>query len=204
MAGTPIAGDDSGPRFAVRIDRNIDRPPEGGALGFTASDAPSFIRVILPGDPVMAATHPVETKKFFSVDEANRALPLVRRIVADIVRQWQVVSDMRDRLSALAPTERRRRTDDLYGEELAQTQAEMDSEEEQLRTYIEELERLGVELKGRDGLCDFPSLKDGREVYLCWRLGEPEIQHWHEVDAGFAGRQPLSTLIGPRTSKQVR
>jgi hypothetical protein len=47
-------------------------------------------------------------------------------------------------------------------------------------------------LKGTDGLCDFYSVMDGREVFLCWRLGEPEVSYWHELDAGFAGRQPLA------------
>lgn len=53
------------------------------------------------------------------------------------------------------------------------------------------MKALGVELKGFDGLCDFPSQRDGREVYLCWRLGEPEVHYWHELHTGFAGRQPL-------------
>ena len=59
-------------------------------------------------------------------------------------------------------------------------------------SYIEELKRLGVEFKGPDGLCDFYSIMDGREVFLCWRLGEPEVSYWHDLDAGFAGRQPLT------------
>ena len=50
----------------------------------------------------------------------------------------------------------------------------------------------GIELKDYfTGLIDFPCRMDGREVYLCWRLGEPEVGHWHELDAGFAGRQKL-------------
>ena len=77
----------------------------------------------------------------------------------------------------------------MYAEELAQSQAELDAEEQKLTSYIEELKRLGVEFKGPDGLCDFYSIMNGREVFLCWRLGEPEVSHWHDLDAGFAGRQ---------------
>ena len=84
-----------------------------------------------------------------------------------------------------------RPSNDLYSEELAQSQAEFETEEGKLRSYIEELRRLGVEFKGPDGLCDFYSIMDGREVFLCWRLGEPEVQYWHDLDGGFAGRQPL-------------
>jgi len=130
-------------------------------------------------------------RKYFTVEEANKALPLVRMIVGDIVRQDRVVEDLQQRLSMLTK-ERRRPANDLYAEELAQSQAELDAEEVKLRTYIDELKHLGVELKGPDGLCDFYSLRDGREVFLCWRLGEPEVSYWHDLDAGVAGRQPLA------------
>ena len=73
----------------------------------------------------------------------------------------------------------------------------MKSREEKLAAFIDELTKLGVELKGPDGLCDFYSLMDGREVYLCWRLGEPQVMHWHELDAGVAGRKPLTAPQHP-------
>ena len=64
--------------------------------------------------------------------------------------------------------------------------------------YQRELEALGIQLKDRRlGLVDFPSEMNGRHVLLCWRLGEPDVQFWHEVDAGYSGRQPLSPeLVG--------
>lgn len=142
----------------------------------------------------MATPNPAEAKpKFFTVEEANKALPLVRAIVGDIVRQFQVVSEHKQRLVALKNQRRRPHgVIDAYAEETAQSQADLEAEESQLITYVEELARLGVELKGPDGLCDFPSLRDGREVYLCWRYGEPRVDFWHEIQAGFAGRQPLA------------
>jgi hypothetical protein len=141
----------------------------------------------------MAAANPTlePRKKYYSVEEANRALPLVRAIVTDIVRHCQQVEELQARLSHVT-RERRRQADDLYSEELAQTQAELAAQEEHLREYIDELKKLGVELKSEDGLCDFPSLMDGREVYLCWRLGEPQVSHWHELEAGFAGRKRIT------------
>jgi hypothetical protein len=134
-------------------------------------------------------------KKYFTVEAANRMLPLVRRIVTDVVRQWELVHDLEQRLASVS----RRSTQkagqsaglDAYDEELAQSQAELEAERETLVGYVRELEDLGVQLKGFDGLCDFPCLLDGREVLLCWRLGEPEVAHWHDLKAGFAGRQPL-------------
>jgi hypothetical protein len=140
--------------------------------------------------PTMNPAEPKPKKKFFTVEEANNTLPLVRAIVTDIVRQTRGVQDLRARLSAIR-RDPRRPAADVYSEELAHSEAELAAEESSLAELIDELGRLGIELKGPDGLCDFPSLRDGRVVYLCWRLGEPEVMHWHELDAGFGGRQPL-------------
>ena len=145
----------------------------------------------------MAPAKPIVQKKrrYFTVEEANKALPLVRMILTDIVRQYRIVDDLQQRLSMIS-RDRRRTTSDLYTEELAQSQAELEAEEAKLKSYIDELRRLGVEFKGPDGLCDFYSMRDGREVFLCWHLGEPEVLFWHDLDAGFAGRQPLPVPAG--------
>jgi hypothetical protein len=145
-----------------------------------------------PGSKDMAPAKPIvgKKRKYFTVEEANKALPLVKMIVGDIVRQYRVVEDLQQRLSRVGK-ERGKPSRDMYAEELAQSQAELDSEERKLMSYIEELKRLGVEFKGPE-LCDFPSLMNGREVYLCWRLGEAEVSHWHDLETGFAGRQPLT------------
>lgn len=148
----------------------------------------------------MAPPKSVEAeRKYFSIEEANRALPLVKAIVGDIVRQFDAVNDLKQRLGAVSG-DRRRNSADVYSEELAQSQSEMTAEEARLAGFIDELTRLGVELKGPDGLCDFPSHIDGREVYLCWRLGEPDVAHWHELEAGVAGRQPLAVHATPPTA----
>lgn len=140
----------------------------------------------------MAPSKPAETKKtYFTVAEANQTLPLVKVIVGDIVRQYGVVDVLQQRLTAVI-SDHRRPSSDPYSEELAQTQAELQDEEKSLKSYIDELKRLGVELKSPDGVCDFYSMKDGREIYLCWRLGEPEVAHWHELNDGSAGRRPLA------------
>lgn len=63
---------------------------------------------------------------------------------------------------------------------------------EQISENLQAVQELGVHVKDLDmGLCDFPHMLDGRIVYLCWKLGETEIQWWHEVNSGYAGRQPL-------------
>ena len=61
-----------------------------------------------------------------------------------------------------------------------------------LLTAAEQLEAMDIVLRDADrGLVDFPSIRDGEEVYLCWQAGEPRVAFWHDPDAGFAGRQPL-------------
>ena len=66
-----------------------------------------------------------------------------------------------------------------------------------LRDLLREVAELGVEVKAADGLVDFRSKLNGRTVYLCWKFGEERVTHWHELDAGFAGRQPIdSTFSG--------
>lgn len=135
---------------------------------------------------------PFPRRRTFTVQQANAALPLVRAIVRDLVEASREVMERRERLSYLIGGRSRNRHDP-YREELAQIEEELEKDSRQLREYVEELRQLGVEPKGAtEGLVDFPTLVDGRLVYLCWQLGESEVLYWHEHDAGFAGRQPLT------------
>jgi len=130
-------------------------------------------------------------KRLFTVEQANAALPLVRSITADLVRLSREVMERRERLAHLSAG-RNISSGDLYSEELAQIEEELEKDSAQLGEYVEELRALGVEPKsGPEGLVDFPSLMDERLVFLCWKLGENEVTNWHELDAGFRGRQSL-------------
>jgi hypothetical protein len=125
------------------------------------------------------------------VEQANAALPLVRAIASDLADLTREVIERRERLSLLR-NGRHAERQDAYSAELAQIEDELEKDALRLQEYIGELRALGVEPKnGLEGLVDFPSMMDGRPVYLCWKLGEPEVLHWHELDAGFQGRQPL-------------
>ncbi len=135
--------------------------------------------------------HPYYGRKLFTVEEANATLPLVRAIAKDLAELSRDVIERRQRVAALLEA-RPAKDHELYREELEQIQQELQQDVQKLQEYIEELRQLGVEPKnGPEGLVDFPSWMDGRVVYLCWKLDEPEILYWHELDAGFAGRQPL-------------
>ena len=139
----------------------------------------------------MAARKPSPNKKYFTPAQANAMLPLVRRIVQDITELAGALRERQERIARLVPRSGQD-LDDVHHEELHQAEEEFERGRERMTAYIEELRTLGVELKDFFvGLIDFPCWKDGREVCLCWRQGEPEVGHWHEVDAGFAGRQKL-------------
>lgn len=138
----------------------------------------------------MPERRPSRPKKVFTVEEANRMLPLVRAIVRDIVELAQDLQQREERLERIR-SGNKTRLGNAHQEELQQSQMELAKDAARLEEFHDELRKLGVELKGYDGLIDFPSRMDGREVYLCWKLGEAEVAHWHELDAGYAGRQKL-------------
>jgi hypothetical protein len=124
--------------------------------------------------------------KIFTVQEANALLPQVRIIVGKIQRAHQQVSHYREESKKASEAGELGGGGITDGVAYAKILAE-------LTGRIAELEALGVQLKDFErGLVDFPSLRDGRVVLLCWQLGEgDELEWWHDVDAGFAGRTPL-------------
>lgn len=139
----------------------------------------------------MAVKKPKLAKKYYSVAEANAALPLVRAIVRDIADLARELRERHERLTRLRPNDRGV-LGEAYNEELQYVQEEFERDQARMKEYERELQKLGVEIKDYyTGLIDFLSWLDGREVYLCWRLGEPEVGFWHELDAGFAGRKKL-------------
>jgi hypothetical protein len=144
----------------------------------------------------MTNSRPVRDKKMFTPAQANAALPLVRVIVQDISTLARNLRDRQERLARLSDGKRGKLAD-AYHEELQQVQTELERDDERMRDYLRELAELGVELKDPfSGLVDFPAWRDGHEVYLCWKLGEPEVAFWHELEAGFAGRQKLMIPAG--------
>jgi hypothetical protein len=127
---------------------------------------------------------PKRGKKYFTLEEANRAVPYVSRIVADAAERFTKVVALKNQAEN-APT----RTD----RERAET--EHDVQLEKLVGYVQELQHVGVEIRDLErGLLDFPAVYEGREICLCWLAGEDKVDAWHEVDAGFAGRQALGSL----------
>jgi hypothetical protein len=129
--------------------------------------------------------------RHFTPEEANDALADVRPLVESMVahrrshaaaleRQEELEGHIRGNGGGIPPAE------------LADTAAEVEREARELARVVDELTTLGVEVKDPDeGLVDFPALRRGETVLLCWKLGEDEIAYWHTLDGGFAGRRPL-------------
>jgi hypothetical protein len=128
---------------------------------------------------------------YFTVAEANALLPTVKPIVE------RMVEHRRELGAALA---RRQELGELTGANgggfnprfPAEVGAAVDRSAEGIKQCVEELTALGVQVKDLDtGLVDFPCIRGGDEVLLCWQLGEDEIAWWHTLEGGFAGRRPL-------------
>ena len=135
--------------------------------------------------------------RLFTIEQANAMLPLVRAITSDLAALAKDVVERRHRL-ALLTSGRDLKPGDPYSDELAQMEADLERDASRVQDYVDELRQLGVEPKGAvEGLVDFPCMLDGRVVLLCWRLGESEILYWHDLESGFAGRQPLTAGAVP-------
>jgi hypothetical protein len=125
----------------------------------------------------------VRHDRHYTLEEANAALATVADLIARLREARDRLGD-REARAALADA-----SPGNGGGEPGRTVSEGFLE---VRDRLLELQELGVVLRDLDrGLVDFPSLRDDREIYLCWEEGEEEIAFWHEPDAGFAGREPL-------------
>ena len=125
----------------------------------------------------------------FTVEQANKMLPLVRRIVRDIVdthRAWQRTVQAYENAATWTRADAPSGHVTALENDVRRLAAEIES-------YLVELRELGVDFKGfEQGLVDFPGEREGRVVCLCWKLDEDEVGYWHEVSDGYAGRQPIS------------
>jgi hypothetical protein len=124
--------------------------------------------------------------KIFTIDEANALLPIVKAIVSNIRKLHKNLGYYRDEAKTAAAAADQGGGGIQNGVRYAALVTSFTND-------LSELDKLGVQMKDFErGLIDFPSLRDGRVVLLCWQLGEgDEVEWWHDVDAGFAGRTPL-------------
>jgi hypothetical protein len=142
-------------------------------------------------------------KKVFTVAEANATLPLVGLILRDLVELSRQVIHRRQLVSQLL-LGKQCRQDDPYRDELVEIEKDVERESRRVREYVDELRALGVEPdSGVEGSVDFPTMLNGRKVFLNWKLGEPQILYWHDTDSGHLRRQPLPRELHRSASGDV-
>jgi hypothetical protein len=123
-------------------------------------------------------------ERVFTVAEATSLLPRLRTVLAEINQEWEHIRKLNPEIQ--------KARDNAPLDGFSKSGVEYIESVSHLISLIQQIKDLGVLLKDAEkGLCDFPYIKSGRLVYLCWQLGEDNIQYWHDVEAGFAGREPL-------------
>ena len=121
---------------------------------------------------------------YFTVEEANATLPVLEPLVERVLQLYQKIADEQ---TSIIPAMQKAGSNggNRSASQVGLWMGEMEA-------LIQQIQAMDVLIKdARIGLLDFPALRDGREVYLCWRFGEKSVMYWHDIDAGFGGRQPL-------------
>jgi hypothetical protein len=143
--------------------------------------------------------------KTFTLDEAQSLLPVMESLLKRAIEGKQSAEGVNSGLSELA----RRiylsggmRVDVV---KVAKMRAEMETHLQRVRESIAEIDSIGVQVKDLEaGLLDFPCRLDDQVVLLCWRMGEPAIEHWHTVESGFKDRQPVDERFRRRSASGGR
>jgi len=143
--------------------------------------------------------------KTFTIDEAQSLLPVLESLLKRAIESKRAAEDVEARLSELG------RRIYLSGgmrvdvAEAGRQRAEMDGHLQRVKESIAEIDAIGVQVKDMDaGLLDFPCRLEDKVVLLCWRMGETTIEHWHTIEDGFKGRQPVDERFRRRSNSNNR
>ena len=129
--------------------------------------------------------------RYFTLDEANAALEELRPVAEEMVAKRRELVEAQGRRAALG-AQVVTYGGDLTPSDFAEADDELESAASELARCVERIQAAGVLVKDLDqGLLDFPALREGEEILLCWRVGEPDIEYWHGLEEGFAGRKPV-------------
>ena len=130
-------------------------------------------------------------QRYFTAEEANEALLEVRPLTEELVGHRRALVELQERQSAVT-ARIAGNGGNVEPHELEEVQEQLDEEVAGIARCVARIHEVGALVKDLDeGLVDFPATRGGRDVLLCWRLGEDEIGFWHGLDEGFSGRKPL-------------
>ena len=123
-------------------------------------------------------------ERIFTLAEARSLISRLRPILEEVSEQWSRIKELHPEIQKArdkAPFDGFSKFGVTYVESVSN-----------LTFLLQQVKEMGVVVKDVDkGLCDFPYMRQGKVVYLCWQLGEESILYWHDIEAGFAGREPL-------------
>src|SRR5215208_8317073 len=142
--------------------------------------------------------------RFFQLDEAGDTLPELRAILTRLRDQRGELIRLRDEVleqqaaveaGGAASPAGRGSEESVDAAELRRVRLRMQGVIDQMQAGVARIDELGITLREIEtGLIDFPALVNGRQVWLCWRLGDDDVAWWHELSEGFSGRRPLAEL----------
>lgn len=139
--------------------------------------------------------------KTFTLEEAQSLLPVLESLLKRAIEDKRSAQEVESHLNGLAQQIYFAGGMHVNTANVAKQRVEMEDYLKQVRESIAEIDAIGVQVKDLDsGLLDFPCRLDDQVVLLCWRLGEPSIEHWHTMEAGFQGRQPVDERFRRRNA----
>jgi len=143
--------------------------------------------------------------KTFTLDEAQSLLPVLESLLKRALESKKAGELVEADLSALAQRIYVAGGVHVDVAKVTQQRAEIESHTQRLRETVAEIDAIGVQVKDLDaGLLDFPCRLDDEVVLLCWRMGETAIDHWHTIESGFQGRQPVDERFRRRSNQSNR
>ena len=143
--------------------------------------------------------------KTFTIDEAQSLLPLLEALLKRAIDGKQAAEKIELNLSELARRIYLSGGMKVDPASVIKQRGELEEQMKQVRETISEIDEIGVQVKDIDsGLLDFPCRLDDQVVLLCWRMGETSIEHWHTMEAGFNGRQPVDDRFRRKSSSGNR
>jgi hypothetical protein len=143
--------------------------------------------------------------KTFTIDEAQSLLPVLESLMKRAMEGRRSAEKAESGLAGVAQRIYFSGGMRVNGPDIAKQRAELETHLKQVRETIAEIDAIGVQVKDLDsGLLDFPCRIDDEVVLLCWRVGEPAIEHWHTMEAGFQGRQPVDERFRRRAASGGR
>jgi hypothetical protein len=141
----------------------------------------------------------------FTLEEAQSLLPVLESLLKRAIEGKQSAEEIESGLSEIARRIYLSGGMRVDASKVAGMRAQMDAHLQRVRESIAEIDSIGVQVKDLEtGLLDFPYRLDDQVVLLCWRMGEPVIEHWHTTDSGFKDRQPVDERFHRRSTSGNR